>query len=555
MKKNDFITIFIICSLFAVGLFHDFVACVAGIALCVYLCIFSIKNKSIKIYANLASIAIMLIVLFYGISTFWAIDGGLATIGFFKFLPLLFILIIGMQSQINVDKLFSIIPLTATVMTVISTVLMQVPVLEKWFSVSGRLAGFFQYSNTFALFLLIALIIIGTKEKLEKFDFLYIPILLFGIIYSGSRTVFVLMIVSIIALILFNSNKKYKIFILGTAIVIVGIALFYAVITDDFDSIGRFLTVSLKESTFVGRLLYFYDALPVILQNPFGLGYMGYHYYQQSIQTGVYTVMYVHNDFLQLLLDIGWIPTVVFICAIIKSFFKKGTSLQKRLLLLVISAHTCFDFNFQFLAIFMIFILLLDYKEGKEITIKTSKIASVTLSIIMVVAFAYISVAQGLSYFNQYSLSNSIYPWNTQNHMMLLKEIEDYNESEELADKIIKNNSYVALAYDIKARNAYSKGDFKSTIEYKEKAIETSPFTYNTYENYCYMLINGIYLYEKNNDTYSADICKKELIATVKLLEENSQRLSELGKMIKDQPKTRLPDKVLKYVEELEYEK
>lgn len=52
----------------------------------------------------------------------------------------------------------------------------------------------------------------------------------------------------------------------------------------------RFYVFSIKESTFVGRLLYYYDALPVIRKNPFGLGYMGYYYIQQSIQTGVYFV-------------------------------------------------------------------------------------------------------------------------------------------------------------------------------------------------------------------------------------------------------------------------
>ncbi len=460
-----------------------------------------------------------------------------------------------MQQKKQTDDYFKILPYVATVMTVISAILMQIPALTKWFSVSGRLSGFFQYSNTFAIFLLMALIILATKENHAKTDLLLIPVILFGIMYSGSRTVFALMVVSVLALIIFNKNKKFKIILLIATIAVVAIALIYALLTDNFRSIGRFLTVSLQESTFVGRLLYFWDALPVILRHPFGMGYMGYYYYQHSIQTGVYTVKFIHNDFLQLLLDIGWIPVIVFVIAILKSFFKKGTTLQKRLLLLVVSAHTCFDFNFQYLAIFMLFIMLLDYKDGtkKEITIST--ILNISLTTVVSLLFTYIGISQALTYFMQYDLSNKIYPWNTQNHITILATSTDLNKKEEIAERVIENNGYVAIAYDVKSQLAYSKGDFAKVIEYKEKAIEVSPFTYKTYEDYCYMLIHGIYLYEKAGDVYSAEICKKELIATVERLSENPQNLSDLGELIDDQPEIQLPEEIIEYVEEVNYEK
>ena len=555
VKKLDFISAFLIFSLCAVGLFHEFVACIAGLVLVVYLGIYICRNKSLKIYFNLCFISVLLIVLSYGISVFWALDHGVAVIGFFKFLPLLIFLIVIMQQQEKTEDYFKILPYVASAMTIISTILMQIPTLTKWFSVSGRLSGFFQYSNTFAVFLLIALIITATKEKYTKTDFFFIPIILFGIMYSGSRTVFALMLVSVFVIIILNKNKKFKIILLTATVTIISVALIYALLTDNFRTIGRFLTVSLQESTFVGRLLYFRDAFPVILRHPFGMGYMGYYYYQHSIQTGVYTVKFIHNDFLQLLLDIGWIPVIIFVVAILKPFFKKGTSLQKRLLLFVISAHSCFDFDFQYLAIFMIFILLLDYKDGKEKQININTILSISVTSVISILFAYIGLAQALTYFMQYDLSDKIYPWNTQNHIEMLANSQDLTENEEIADKVIENNGHVAIAYDVKSKLAYSKGDFAGVIEYKEKAIEVSPFTYKTYEDYCYMLINGIYLYEKVDDEYSADVCKKELIKTVAILKLNTQRLSQLGRLIDDQPTTKLPDDIIKYVEALNYEK
>ena len=61
----------------------------------------------------------------------------------------------------------------------------------------------------------------------------------------------------------------------------------------------------------------------------------------------------------------------------------------------------------------------------------------------------------------------------------------------------------------------------------------------------------GISLYEQNGDKQSADFCKQELLAVSKQLQENTQRLSTLGKMIKDQPETELPADILEYISKI----
>lgn len=554
VKNTDFIEVFIILSTMLIGLFNEFLACAAGAALCVYLLIFGIKQRKILFYTNLTSVSVIAIVLFYGLSAFWAVDSGDALIGFFKFLPLALFMILAMQRSEDSERFLRCIPITAAFMTVVSAILMQIPTFKSYFSVAGRLSGFFQYANTFALFLLIALIIITTKEKLTAADFLMLPILLFGVIYSGSRTAFVLMLVAVLALILFKKNNKHRIVLAALVAAAVVLAALYALLTDNFDSIGRFLTISLTESTFVGRLLYFRDALPVILKHPFGLGYLGYNYMQHSFQTGVYTVRFIHNDFLQLLLDIGWIPTLLFVSAIIKSFFKKGVSLRKRLLIFIISAHTCFDFNFQYIAIFIIFILLLDYKNGDSKEISVSKAVMGTLGAIFTVSFLYVGIAQTLFSFKQYDTANRIYPYSTQCDIILLQS-QSKDEAVKTADKIIKANKYVDLAYRVKASQAYSDGDFKKVIENEKKAIDAAPFNHDTYEEYCYMLINGIYLYDKAGDKYSSDICRKELVTTVEQIKNLPNKQSKLGKMIKDQPDTELSEEIIQYVEAMENKK
>lgn len=324
------------------------------------------KKVDLKIYINLTSISVFAIVLFYLLSTIWATDSGMALIGFMKFMPILGFTLMIMQQKNN-DNIISSVPFVASGMTIISSVGMQFSFLESFFSVDGRLAGFFQYPNTFALFLLVAELIILAKEKHNIFDYISFSVLVFGIFYTGSRTVFILFVLSNIILFFNIKSKKFKIFTLAIAVLAILCAIAYFLLSGNTNALNRFLTISLTDSsTFIGRLLYFQDAVPVILKHPFGLGYMGYYFIQQSIQTGVYSVMYIHNDFLQLLLDIGWVPCGIFIAAIIKSIFSKNIIFYKKVILCTMALHSCFDFNLQFVAMFFVMILFMDYNSEKK---------------------------------------------------------------------------------------------------------------------------------------------------------------------------------------------
>ena len=62
------------------------------------------------------------------------------------------------------------------------------------------------------------------------------------------------------------------------------------------------------------------------------------------------------------------------------------------------------------------------------------------------------------------------------------------------------------------------------------------------------MLITGIDLYEKNGDTQSADICRQELMEVYQKFLDMPQRLSPLGKRIKDQPIGSLDSQITDYI-------
>ena len=83
--------------------------------------------------------------------------------------------------------------------------------------------------------------------------------------------------------------------------------------------VQRLLRLTLNSSTLNGRILYWYDAVKMIVKNPLGLGYMGYFFMQPQFQTGNYVTKYVHNDILQLVLDAGIVVAVLFVCLLYTS--------------------------------------------------------------------------------------------------------------------------------------------------------------------------------------------------------------------------------------------
>lgn len=216
--------------------------------------------------------------------------------------------------------------------------------------------------------MLICLVIAVDKLNWDKIDWLwcaYAGIAVFGIIMSGSRTVLLLMLV-LGAWYCVKRKLPGKVLLMAAGGCAVLVVLLWST------GVGKEVLIrvfSTNGSTFWGRLLYMKDAAGMILTHPFGLGYYGYHYLQTSCQTGVYSVVSVHNELLQLLLDVGILPAILFFGMLVKSCISKNVSGRNRLLLLIVILHSLFDYDFQFLVIGMVVILLLEDENVKEIPI------------------------------------------------------------------------------------------------------------------------------------------------------------------------------------------
>lgn len=533
------------------GGFNEYISCLLGVICGIVLIVKLIKNRGMTLFVNPVTVSAVLILIGYLAAVFWAVDSGAAFIGFLKFLPVPFFLLILIQDGSG-DKLVSSVPYIALATGLVSLALMYIPVFNGVFSVAGRLAGTFQYPNTFAMFMLAGILVLISKAKLKISDVVISAILCVLIFMTGSRAVFVLTVLSVPVMLFFRKGIKIKIIVSAAfaAIVILAFALYPVLKSNEL--LGRFFSLSLNESTFAGRLLYWSDAFPLVLKKPFGLGYIGHYYMQQSIQTGVYSVKYIHNDLLQLLLDVGWVPFLGVLTAFVWSLFSKKTSASFKIILITLFAHALFDFDMQFTAMLFLVLPFTAYSGGKELFVKKGNPITVCAVGLLSAVSIYFCVALSLANFSLYSASKAMYPPNTEADIALMVQSDDVKEQNTIANEILKRNKYVSLAYSAKANCAFYNGDMDKVFKYKRKAIKLAPFDTDEYRDYCEKLVQAINLYIESDRMDDAQICADELVDTNNKLKKLPGKQSYFGKIIVDQPDLKLPKEIEKYIENIQ---
>lgn len=525
------------------GGFHEYVSCLLSVALAVYLAVRAHKQGYLTVKLNLTSLAVAVICAGYAVSCFWAVDTGMAWIGFCKFLPALLYMVSLWQAH-DRQQLQRILPAFGAVTVIVGVIGMHISALSPFFSVAGRLAGFFQYPNTYALFLLVCELMLFAQPILRKRSYLVAAVLVIGLLYTGSRTVFVLLILSNLVLALLQRRKLWRV-----VLTVAAVAVLFAVLVlllGQNTVLYRYLHISLSESTLVGRLLYMVDSLPLLLEYPFGTGYMGYYYLQSEIQTGLYSVMYVHNDLLQLLLDIGWLPVAVLLGALCRFFCSKTVTAHNKLIAATVLVHALLDFDLQFIFILLLLIYLLD--DAAAATRRIGRVPMQIGAIAVAAVSLYMAAALLLARVGLRTQADALYPFNTQNQLAMLEQERSLEKADQLSLRILSENTACYLPYSIQAQCAYLKGDIAQAIQNKRIVLQKAPFCYGEYEQYCLMLIHASRACLQNGDIEGGLACQKELCQVAQQLADAEQRMSKLGKAIKDQPRFELPKEIQDYV-------
>ena len=137
---------------FLAGVYFEYLSCAVSLVLIGWLFYAKKVQGGLTICKDLTCVSLIVLSLSFLVCSLWAVDLGMALLGFVKFLPLpLFAVAMYQISPARRCSLLRLVPYSGAAMTVISGVLGLFAKTQGFVLVNSRLAGFFQYPNTFAL--------------------------------------------------------------------------------------------------------------------------------------------------------------------------------------------------------------------------------------------------------------------------------------------------------------------------------------------------------------------------------------------------------------------
>lgn len=342
------------------------------------------------------------------------------------------------------------IPILAVAEVIVCIITCGFEKFQDYFWEFNQMSGTFGYSNTFALFLLCSIIIIH-KMEIGKHKYAGYVILAVGILLSRSLSVMFLLL---LLCLLWKLGRKCIHIVIPC---LVGISF----ILYKQEAMG----------TVFERLLYYKDALRILIKKPFGIGYQGWYYLQGVAQHGIYHTRFVHNDWLQLAIDYGLFAfiSVIFLIAY---FIKQKTTITSLSLLIFI--HSCFDFDLQFQYILYLFIMFLTmylYGEERQLQKKHFSLAGFGIFTMILLFAEYIDIA-----------------WNTDEATQRMLAKTSLQEAYIDAREILEHNVYVASAWRIMGEYLYICLNFDEMCTSMRQYVSLEKYNQESYNVYSEML-------------------------------------------------------------------
>lgn len=410
-----------------------------------------------------------------------------------------------------------------------SAVLMQVlvlillPFFEEYFVQYQRVGGFFQYANSFGLYLyggLVLLVMEPAKRKTAKRRGLIGILLVAGIFLTASRGVIGIGIISGLLFLGFNRKSlNWGKIGYGSLVLMLGIgaAYLYAETVISHVQVVRDMGAD-NMSQFWSRINYYEDGIRMIIHRPTGYGYLGYYFNQSIFQTGAdYQVKFIHNALLQYILDYGLLAGLAYMALSLRFPFRlvrqriKKDWLNRRFIVLSIGISGLFisslvDFHMQFTVIIVMWVIFIELLEREQevqsVLVKAQEqeqqVALVGKKQEVQVALAgkerklsvfgrritrnavgvglgiwgmiqvYMILVSGLNYSENYQLAYRICPTSYQAVAGLIKEDDKQQSVDLIADYLALNPNYVeGYRY---LRNAYfEQQDYSKSYQYSKQ--------------------------------------------------------------------------------------
>lgn len=509
-----------------------------------------IKNREFIFCQDIKFIMILLWAFSYLITVFYSLDTELSFLGFLKFftVPLFLTLVMQYKSE-DKNKWFDIVAKIGAVMV---SIILVITLGEKiissdnsMFFYQNRLAGFFNYANSFALFLLIGLIITGFKEEIKIIDFIVMNLLLIGILLTNSRAIMIITAFSYLLILIFNKQMRKKNFInLGIMIITVIIVTF---IMNNFGVNNRLVGTKGNSSEWLLRILYYKDAIRLIRENIFGYGYMAWWYMQEGLQTGAYDAQFVHNGLLQVALDVGIIPALLVIGIFIMGFFHNKVTARDRVLMMIILGHSLIDFNMEFMAITLVLFMTLEFDGKVKIKDNFKLRSGIVFAGIIYVFFGIVTTFNA---FGNYKLGNSMFSYS----IALNKELEisiDLNRRMEIAETLYEKNKYFLNASFLLSQKEQYLENYEKAHEHELWIVKNKKYTMLNYIEYVRFLEKTIKFYYANGDLLNVKVYVDRLVKVPSMIEDVINSSDSLAFKIAHKPRLDMPKEMIEFIEEM----
>lgn len=316
---------------------------------------------------------VLVLVLFYWTSVFSAVDREQAILEAIKITALLpFSLLISNLTKEQIIKMLRWMSYMGAILVVVGVVFQ----MER----QNRLESTIGYANTLAIFLLISLLLtlFFYIQNARKGDLILMVIQACGLLLTFSRSVWVLWLVSLASLALFQEFQKRDIWLKIVAVHLTSFIVTALMKRDILFFWSRVKSIQPETSEFRLRLVYWKDSLPMIRDHFWlGTGGGGWGVLQNQYQSEAYFVRFVHNHYIQLALDIGVVGALLFIVGVLLFYYRSSILLKtmkasgtdssrlwvKGIMLIctVMLLHAGFDFDFSFLVIFAVFLVFIAF--------------------------------------------------------------------------------------------------------------------------------------------------------------------------------------------------
>ncbi len=505
------------------------------------------KNKKIVLTKDLKFILICIWSISYLITAVYSVDTELSILGFLKFFTVPIFILTIMQYEYTKeerDKWFNIISEIGAVMVIICVFFAVIGKYDVFFY-QNRLAGFFNYANSFAMFLLVGFIIIGFKEKLKIIDFFVMSLLLIGIILANSRSIMIISIFAFVIILIFSRlAKKSKLITIGLVAII---SLATVCIVGTLGVNNRLSEVSGNSSEWLLRFLYYKDAIRMLKDNVFGYGYMAWWYMQEGFQTGAYDAQYVHNGLLQIALDAGVIPALLIVLVFMKAFFEKDRNTRDKLLMVVILGHALIDFDMEFMAIMLPLFMTLEF--DKKFEVRNTKIVNIFLSA-MLICYSFFALVTTLNKFQKYDVSNQLFAYS----IALNDELElesDAIKALDISEKLYKKNKYYLNSAKVLSQREQSVNNYEKAYEYELWIVKNKKYTMRNYIEFVSFLQDSIKYYYSIDDMENVRLFISRLLEVENMINMVKENSDELAYKIAHKPRLDMPNEMKKYIDDM----